>query len=55
MGQLAESGVRQRPGWLYEEPDQLRELRRRAKQAMLTESRTHQAVGLFEIDSSALL
>ena len=33
--------------WLYEELDQLRPLRRRAKQAMLAESRTHRAVNLL--------
>jgi transposase len=47
MGQLTEPGVRQRVGWLYEQLDQLRPLRRRAKQAMLAESRNHRAVALL--------
>ena len=45
---LTEPGVRQRVGWLYEELDHLRPLRRQAKQAMLTESRKHQAVQLLQ-------
>ena len=44
LEQLTEPGVRQRVGWLYEQLDQLRPLRRRAKQAMLAEGRTHRAV-----------
>jgi len=47
LEQLTEPGVRQRVNWLYEQLDQLRPLRRRAKQAMLAESRTHRAVALL--------
>jgi transposase len=47
LEQLTEPGVRQRVSWLYEQLDQLRPLRRRAKQAMLAESRTHRAVALL--------
>jgi transposase len=47
LDQLTEPGVRQRVGWLYEQLDQLRPLRRRAKQAMLAEGRTHRAVTLL--------
>lgn len=47
LEQLTEPGVRQRVVWLYEQLDQLRPLRRRAKQAMLAESRTHRAVALL--------
>jgi len=45
---LTEPGVRQRAGWLYEQLDQLRALRRKAKQAMLSESREHRAAGLLK-------
>ena len=48
LDQLAEPGVRERASWLYEELDHLRELRRRAKRAMLTESRAHRAVELLK-------
>src|SRR5262249_39317178 len=48
LDQLSEPGVQQRVSWLYEELDSIRGLRRRAKQAMLTESRTHQAVELLK-------
>jgi transposase len=44
---LTDPGIRQRISWLYEELDQLRPLRRQAKQAMLAESRKHQAVSLL--------
>ncbi len=44
---LSEPGVRQRVGWFYEQLDQLRSLRRRAEQAMLTESREYRAVELL--------
>ena len=44
---LTEPGLRQRVGWLYQELDQLRPLRRQAKQAMLSESRQHRAVQLL--------
>jgi transposase len=47
LKQLTESGLQQRVGLLYEELDQLRPLRKRAKQAMLTESRKHRAVALL--------
>jgi len=47
LEQLTEPGVRQRVSWLYEQLDQLRPLRRRAKQAMLAESRSHRAVALL--------
>jgi transposase len=45
---LTEPGVHQRAEWLYEQLDQLRVLRRKAKQAMLDESREHRAVGLLK-------
>src|SRR5262249_13387370 len=44
---LTESGIRERVMWLYEELDQLQPLRRKAKQAMLEESRRHRAVSLL--------
>jgi transposase len=44
---LTEAGIRQRVAWLYEQLDQLKPLRREAKQAMLTESRRHRAVSLL--------
>jgi transposase len=44
---LTDPGVRERISWLYEQLDQLRPLRRQAKQAMLSESRIHRAVGLL--------
>jgi transposase len=47
LGQLTEPGIRQRVAWLYEELDQLRPLRKRAKHAMLAESRRHQSVTLL--------
>ena len=47
LGQLTEPGLQQRAEWLYEQLDQLKPLRKKAKQAMLTESRTHRAVGLL--------
>ena len=43
-----EPGIHQRAAWLYEQLDQLRVLRRKAKQAMLDESRKHRAVGLLK-------
>ncbi len=45
---LTEAGIRQRAAWLYEQLDQLRPRRRTAKQTMLTESRSHRAVGLLK-------
>ena len=47
LGLLTESGARQRTGWLYEELDHLRKLRKQAKLAMLAESRLHKAVKLL--------
>lgn len=44
---LDDSGVRQRVTWLYEQLDQLKVLRRQAKQAMLQESRKYQATQLL--------
>jgi len=44
---LSEPGLRERVEWLYEELDHLRPLRRRAKNAMLAESRKHRAVKLL--------
>ena len=44
---LTEPGIRQRATWLYEQLDQLQPLRRKAKQTMLIESRTHRAVSLL--------
>ena len=47
LQRLTEPGVRERVTWLFEQLDQLRPLRRRAKQAMLVESRRHRAVALL--------
>ena len=47
LEKLTEPGARQRMEWLYEELDQLALLRRRAKQAVLSESRKHGAVSLL--------
>jgi len=47
LERLSEPGVRERVSWLFEQLDQLRGLRRRAKQAMVVESRQHRAVGLL--------
>jgi transposase len=47
LGKINEAGLRQRAAWLYEQLDQLRPLRKKAKQAMLTESRAHRAVRLL--------
>jgi transposase len=44
---LTEPGLRQRVEWLYEELDHLRSLRKRAKLAMLMESRKHRAFTLL--------
>ena len=44
---LTEPGARQRARWMYEQLDQLQPLRRKVKQAMLAESREHQAVSLL--------
>ena len=45
---LTEPGVRQRAAWSFQQLDQLRPLRRTAKETMLAESRTHQAVVLLK-------
>ena len=47
LERLTEPGVRQRVEWLYEELDDLRPLRKRAKLAMLTEGRKHRAFTLL--------
>jgi transposase len=47
LGLLPESGIRERATWLYEQLDHLQPLRRKAKQAMLTESHKHRAVRLL--------
>jgi transposase len=47
LEKLNEPGAKQRMEWLYEELDQLTPLRRRAKQAVLGESRKHRAVALL--------
>jgi len=47
LAKLSEPGARQRVAWLYEELDQLGSLRKRAKQAMLVESRSHRAFALL--------
>src|SRR3989454_6573734 len=47
LEKLAEPGLRQRAAWLYEQLDQVRVLRKKAKLAMLTESRAHRAVSLL--------
>jgi transposase len=45
---LTEPGIHQRAAWLYEQLDQLRVLRRKAKQVMLEESGKHRAVSLLK-------
>ena len=47
LGQIPETGMRQRAAWLYEQLDQVRTLRKQAKAGMLEESRHHQAVALL--------
>ena len=47
LERLTEPGVRQRVEWLHEELDYLRALRKRAKLAMLAESRKHRAFTLL--------
>jgi transposase len=47
LAKLPLVGARQRVTWLYEELDQLKPLRRKAKQAMLMESRKHRAFRLL--------
>ena len=48
LEKLTNPGTQQRVKWLYEELDQLKPLRRRAKQAMLAESRNHRGVALLQ-------
>ena len=45
---LTEPGLRQRAAWLFEQLDQLRPMRRTAKETMLAESRKHEAVKLLK-------
>ena len=47
LEKLAEPGLRQHAAWLYEQLDQVRILRKKAKHAMPTESRAHRAVSLL--------
>ena len=47
LAKLTEPGLRQRAAWLYELLDQLRPLRKKAKQALLIEGRAHRAVKLL--------
>ena len=48
LKRFSEAGARQRAALLYEEMDQLRKLRRQAKQAMLAESKNHGAAALLQ-------
>ena len=48
LKRLAQPGLRQRVELLYDELDHLRPLRKRAKQAMLMESRKHRAATLLQ-------
>lgn len=45
LSQLSEPGMRQRTGWLYEQLDHVRELRKQIRSAVLTEGRKHKAIG----------
>jgi transposase len=47
LGLLTEPGLRDRVSWYFEQLDQLRPLRRLARQAMLRESRRHREVQLL--------
>lgn len=47
LKRLSEPGARQRVSLLYDQLDQLRRIRRQAKQSMLTESKNHRAVTLL--------
>jgi len=47
LEKLTEPGLQQRARWLYEQLDQVKPLRKNAKQAMLIESRAHRAVSLL--------
>ena len=47
LNQLTEVGMQQRAAWLYEQLDHVRELRKRAKAAVLTEGARHRAVELL--------
>ena len=48
LAMLPEPGIRQRAAWLFQQLDQLRPLRRTAKETMLAESRSHPAVSLLK-------
>jgi len=47
LEKLTESGLRQRAELLHEQLDQVRLLRKKARQAMVSESRSHRAVNLL--------
>jgi len=47
LKQLTEVGMQQRAVWLYEQLDHVRQLRKKAKAAVLTEALRHQAVQLL--------
>jgi transposase len=47
LKQLIEVGMQQRAAWLYEQLDHVRELRKRAKAAVLIEGQRHRAVQLL--------
>ena len=47
LNQLTEVGMQQRAAWLYEQLDHVRELRKRAKAAVLTEGARHRPVELL--------
>jgi len=47
LRQLSEPGMKQRALWLFEQLDQLRLLRKQAKEAVLVEGRKHRAVKLL--------
>ena len=48
LARLPEAGIQQRAAWLFQQLDQLRPLRRTAKDTMLAESRSHRAVNLLK-------
>jgi transposase len=47
LKQLTEAGMQQRAAWLYQQLDQVRELRKEAKAAVLAEGQRHAAVKLL--------
>jgi transposase len=47
LKQLNEAGMQQRAAWLYEQLDHVRQLRKQAKAAVLTEGQRHQAIQLL--------